>query len=170
MYSKIEKIEGKASLLTVGTELTTGQILNRNASWLSEKLTNLGIHVVLHETVADDHEMIYKALEHCAHHSQLIFVTGGLGPTTDDFTRLVVAEWLNHPLEFHEASWKAILDRLGKFGLPVAESNRQQCFFPKNSQILPNPQGTAAGFTAQIDKKERSLLYTESLGFSWASS
>src|SRR4051812_12548700 len=116
---------GKASILAVGTELTSGQITNRNAAWISEKLVDLGIHVVLHETVADDRPMIRGALDRCAQVSQLIFVTGGLGPTTDDFTREVIADWLGQKLEFHEDAWQKILTRLGVYGIPIAESNRQ---------------------------------------------
>ncbi len=139
-----------ASILAVGTELTTGQVTNRNAAWLSERLGDLNIPVVLHETVADDRPMIKNALQRCADLSQFVLVTGGLGPTTDDFTREVIAEWLGEPLQFHEDVWQQIRNRLTSLGIPVAESNRQQCYFPKNSQILPNPKGTAAGFTAKI--------------------
>jgi len=146
----------KASILAIGTELTTGQITNRNAGWISEKLVSLGIEVVLHETVADDRPMIREGLNRCAQTSQLIFVTGGLGPTTDDFTREVVADWLGQALEFHEDAWQRILARLGGLGITIAESNRQQCYFPAGSQVLPNPEGTAAGFTSLIrDSQQR---------------
>jgi molybdenum cofactor synthesis domain-containing protein len=145
-----ESTAGKASILAVGTELTTGQITNRNAAWISEQLVNLGIEVVLHETVSDERSHIQHALQHCSSLSQFIFVTGGLGPTTDDFTREVIASWLNQKLEFDEPSWQRIVDRLNQFGIPVAESNRQQCYFPTGSQIIPNPNGTASGFTHLI--------------------
>ncbi len=147
MLQKSEKIRGKASILAVGTELTTGQISNGNAVWISEQLVSLGIEIVLHETVPDDRQGIRIALDHCASVSQFIFVTGGLGPTTDDFTREIIAEWISEPLEFQPDTWKNIQKRLSDLGIPIAESNRQQCFFPKNCQILPNPQGTASGFT-----------------------
>jgi molybdenum cofactor synthesis domain-containing protein len=147
-------IQGKASILAIGTELTTGQITNRNAAWISDKLANCGIEVVLHQTVADDRTRIREALNYCASQSQLIFVTGGLGPTTDDFTRDVIAAWLNQPLEFDEDSWQRIIQRLTGFGVPVAQSNRQQCYFPKGSKIIPNPDGTASGFTSEISGLE----------------
>src|SRR4051794_23818144 len=105
-------LRGKASILAIGTELTTGQITNRNAAWISEQLVNLGAEVVLHEVVADEHQHIREALERCGKVSQLVFVTGGLGPTSDDFTRNVVAEWLGQPLEFDDPSWKRIVSRL----------------------------------------------------------
>ncbi len=140
-------VEKKAAILAVGTELTTGQIINRNASWLSDQLTSMGVEVVLHETVADDRPRIREALNRCSKLAQWIFVTGGLGPTTDDFTREVVSDWANLKLQFDEESWNGIVRRLTSFGIPVAESNRQQCYFPRGSEILTNPEGTAAGFT-----------------------
>lgn len=145
--------QSKASILAIGTELTTGQITNRNAAWISEQLVHLGIEVVLHETVSDDREQILDALTHCAQHSQFLFITGGLGPTSDDFTREVIAQWLEKPLEFSPATWEKVVQRLLRLGIPhekMAQSNRQQCFFPQGSKILDNPQGTAAGFTAPI--------------------
>ena len=145
---------GKASVLAVGTELTTGQIVNRNASWLSEKLTSIGVEVILHETVADDRPRIHEALDRCSEIAQWIFITGGLGPTTDDFTREVIAEWANLPLKFDEPSWLGILTRLSSIGIPVAESNRQQCYFPQGAKILANPEGTAAGFYFSNSRNE----------------
>jgi molybdenum cofactor synthesis domain-containing protein len=150
------QVQGTASILAIGTELTTGQITNRNAAWISEKLVSLGIEVLLHLTVADERTPIKDALESCSQVTQHLFVTGGLGPTTDDFTREVVADWLKQPLEFDALSWQRILERLGKFNIPVADSNRQQCYFPTGSVILPNPQGTAAGFTFRLDSKDGS--------------
>lgn len=138
-----------ASILAVGTELTTGQITNRNASWISERLVNLGVEVVLHETVPDERDLIFDALERCSRASRLIFVTGGLGPTTDDFTREVIAQWSGRPLEFHEPSWRKIQERLSRLGIPIAPSNRQQCYFPSGSSVLTNSAGTADGFTFQ---------------------
>jgi molybdopterin-biosynthesis enzyme MoeA-like protein len=82
--------------------------------------------------------------------SQLVFVTGGLGPTSDDFTRDVIADWCEKPLLFDEASWQRIVDRLSRFNVTVASSNRQQCFFPLGATILPNPEGTASGFTISL--------------------
>ncbi|MGZ3688062.1 MAG: competence/damage-inducible protein A [Bdellovibrionota bacterium] len=138
----------RASILAIGTELTTGQIINRNAPWISERLVNLGIEVTLHETVADDRLGILEALDRCAQAASLVFVTGGLGPTTDDFTREIIAKWLGRKLAFDEDSWSRIQQRLGRMGIPVAESNRQQCYFPEGSEILINEAGTANGFSA----------------------
>jgi molybdenum cofactor synthesis domain-containing protein len=136
----------KAAVLAVGTELTQGQITNRNATWISERLTELGIEVAFHAVVADDREAIRSALDLCATKAELVFVTGGLGPTSDDFTRDVLAQWTDAPLEFREASWEKIVQRLSGLGIEVAPSNRQQCYFPRGAEVLENLEGTADGF------------------------
>lgn len=139
----------RAAVLTIGTELTTGQIVNTNSAWISSKLVDLGVEVMLHETVADDRPAIREALDRCAAKAEIVFVSGGLGPTSDDFTREVIAEWLGVPLEWHEPSWQQIVQRLGKLGVEVAESNRQQCRFPRGAKVLTNPAGTANAFFAE---------------------
>ena len=148
----------RASILAVGTELTTGQIINRNAASLSDWLSELGVEIALHETVPDDRELIQRSLDHCATESSVILVTGGLGPTTDDFTRDEITRWLGLPLEFHAPSWERIFTRLSSLGIPVAESNRQQCNFPKGAEILENPAGTASGFYIQGHGKHLIVL------------
>ena len=147
-----------ATVLAVGTELTTGQIINRNAAWISEVLDKMGIEVLFHLTVPDERERILEGLKTCANASELLFVTGGLGPTTDDFTRNIIAEWLDTPLEFNEESWKAIEKRGQDLRIKIAPSNRQQCYFPKEAIILPNPAGTAAGFSIRASTKNAQSL------------
>lgn len=134
------------SLLTIGTEITTGEITNGNAAWLSQRLVDLGYVIALHLAVADDRKMIQSALDVCIGHSSLVVVTGGLGPTSDDFTRDEIARFVNRPLIWHETSWQHIVTRLNSLNTVIAESNKQQCWFPEGSEILSNPEGTAAGF------------------------
>ncbi|MFN8790543.1 MAG: competence/damage-inducible protein A [Bdellovibrionales bacterium] len=136
----------KATILAVGTELTTGQITNSNASWLSAQLKALGLLTNLHLTVPDDRNLIRQALKLCVQQGELVFVTGGLGPTSDDFTRDLITEWAQQKLQFDESSWKKVVDRLTSRGFPVHDFQRQQCFFPERAQILDNAQGTANAF------------------------
>jgi molybdenum cofactor synthesis domain-containing protein len=150
----LTSLNSRASILAVGTELTTGQITNRNAATISERLVQLGIEVVLHETVPDDRDAIKQALERCWATSRLVFVCGGLGPTTDDFTRDVIADWLKCPLEYYEPSWIKIQERLKKFGIPVAPSNEQQAYYPQGADVLKNAQGTADGFSCRIQRDQ----------------
>jgi nicotinamide-nucleotide amidase len=136
----------KASVLGIGTELTDGQIVNKNAAWISAQLKEKGFITDLHLVVPDHREGILEALGYCAKNSDWIFVTGGLGPTSDDFTRNVVAEWAKLPLEFHESSWQHVQERLVGRGFAVREIQKQQCYFPKGAEILNNTQGTANAF------------------------
>jgi nicotinamide-nucleotide amidase len=137
----------QACVLAVGTELSTGQIINSNAAWISQQLTEQGIQACWHLTVADHRASILVALEQANNYAELVFVTGGLGPTSDDFTREVIAQWLDLPLEFDQASWLALEARAEKLNFKLSHSQKQQCYFPKGAQILSNPAGTANAFS-----------------------
>lgn len=141
-----------ASVLAVGTELTSGQIINKNAATISERLKKLGIITVCHLTVPDDRKTIMNSLQYLEQQSDLIFVTGGLGPTSDDFTRDLIAEWSQLAMRFDESSWKAIQERLAFRGFQVKEMQRQQCYFPEGATILTNKEGTANAFYLQLKK------------------
>lgn len=147
-----------AAIIGVGSELTSGQILNKNASWISAKLRDLGVLTSSHLVVPDDRVLILKALQFCSQHCDTLFVTGGLGPTTDDFTREIIAEWSMQPLKFDEASWLQITERLTSRGIQVRETQRQQCLFPNGSQILVNPEGTANAFYLRVAKVDVFVL------------
>ncbi len=136
----------KCSILSIGTELTTGQILNRNSHWLAEKIYAYGISPHIHLAVPDDRKLILQALDFCASQSDLLFVTGGLGPTSDDFTREVIAEWSQQPLQWNESAWQHIHNRLIPRGITVKDIQKQQCYFPAGCEILHNELGTAHGF------------------------
>lgn len=145
------------SILSIGSELTTGQILNRNSHWLAEKIYAYGINPHLHLSVPDDRKLILQALDFCASSSDVIFVTGGLGPTSDDFTREVIAEWSQQPLKWNEAAWQHIHHRLTPRGIAVKEIQKQQCYFPEKAEILHNELGTAHGFFLITDFAKKSL-------------
>jgi nicotinamide-nucleotide amidase len=135
-----------AATLAVGTEITDGQIIDRNSAWISQKLVREGVGVIEHRAVADDRVEIARALGELSAKVDLLFVTGGLGPTSDDFTRDLLAEVFGRPLEFHPASWQQVQDKLTARGVQVREIQRQQCFFPQGARVLDNPLGTANGF------------------------
>ncbi|MBK9322002.1 MAG: competence/damage-inducible protein A [Bdellovibrionaceae bacterium] len=148
----------RAAILCVGTELTSGQILNKNAAWLSTKLRHLGVRTSSHLVVPDDRDLILSALHYCSKNCDTLFVTGGLGPTTDDFTRELVAEWSMQPLVFDETSWHQITERLTSRGIQVREAQRQQCLFPQGARILVNPDGTANAFYLRVADKDVFVL------------
>lgn len=146
----------KASLLTVGTEITSGQITNGNARVISANLMKSGIETVIQISVPDDRQAILEALTLCGQQSELIFVTGGLGPTSDDFTRELIQNWSEKALEFHEPSWVKVQTRLKERDQIAHDFQKQQCYFPVGSTVLDNSQGTANGFYL---KKGRNHLW-----------
>jgi nicotinamide-nucleotide amidase len=135
-----------AAVLSIGTELTRGEIVNTNASWLAEALTERGLDVRSLESIPDDRELIASTLHRLAAQHVVIVCTGGLGPTTDDITSECVAEVLGVPLVRDEASLAAIRERMARFGRKMAASNEKQADFPEGATILPNRKGTAPGF------------------------
>ncbi len=138
-----------AAVLTVGTEITSGEILNRNSSWISDRLEKFGVEVLIHMSAPDDHDLILYALNSLKTKVDLILVTGGLGPTTDDFTREVIADFVQQPLVFNQKIFDDLKRLYTQRGLPLREAHRQQCYFPETAQILNNPVGTAHGFLLQ---------------------
>lgn len=135
----------KAAILAIGTEVTTGQITNKNAAWISRKLSEFGIQVTTHLAVPDERELILQSLGHIQK-NDFIFLTGGLGPTSDDFTRDVVRDFAKLEMFFDPESWDMLSERLTSRGYSVKDIQRQQCYFPVGSSILRNSQGTANGF------------------------
>lgn len=116
---------------------------------MSQRLEGQGIRVFKHLAVRDRKEEILAGLQSLQ--GDLIVITGGLGPTTDDLTRECVAAFLGQPLEFDEAIWQELARVYQARAVPIREAHRHQCFFPKNSQRLANPVGTALGFYQKQD-------------------
>lgn len=140
-------MSSNAVLLAIGTEITSGEISNSNGAWLSERLEDLGFEVRTHVVVPDDRALILESLNWLSRDTALLVVTGGLGPTSDDFTREVLAEWQGSSLEFNEEVWQDMNRIYQERGLNIRPSHRQQCHFPADSEILHNPVGTAHGFS-----------------------
>lgn len=145
--------KNKAAILAIGTELTIGQITNRNASWISAELLKLGIQVSHHRTVPDERALILDELGDLESKVNILFVTGGLGPTTDDFTRDCISEWSQLKMAWDEKSWEHIRTRLEERKIPVRDFQKQQCFFPTGSQIIWNTLGTAHGFGLNLPQR-----------------
>lgn len=148
----------KAAILGIGTELTDGQIFNKNASWISKKLKSLGLITSVQLVVPDERSLMREGLEFCAAKGDLLFVTGGLGPTSDDFTRDIISEWAHAPLQFDENSWNHVSERLSSRGYTVKEIQKQQCYFPKGARVLSNSEGTANAFFLEVQGKKLFVL------------
>lgn len=143
-----------AAVLSIGTEITRGEITNTNSAWLCEELSRAGLEVFAADTVPDDRDAIRDELRRLGDRHSLIVCTGGLGPTTDDITSECVADVLGVPLERDAASLEAIVQRLARSGRSLTGSNAKQADFPRGAQVLPNPHGTAPGFCVRIGRAD----------------
>lgn len=138
-----------AAVLSIGTELTRGELVNSNAAWLGAELTALGLDVRRHLTVADDVADIAAAVLGLLDEVRVVVSTGGLGPTSDDRTSEAVAQALGVGLVRDEASWEAIKRRYAARGRELLDCHAKQAEFPEGAQILDNPEGTAPGFVIE---------------------
>ena len=139
-----------AAILSIGTELTRGEIVNTNASWLAAELTGLGFTVRYSDGVDDDSARIGTALKRLASEAQVIVCTGGLGPTTDDLTTAAVALALAVPLERDASSVASIERRFASLGRTMTLNNLKQADFPRGAEVLENRKGSAPGFSVRI--------------------
>ena len=133
-------------ILSIGTELLLGNIVNTNARWISEQLSKLGLNHFRQSTVGDNYDRIIKAIQEISERSNLLITTGGLGPTPDDLTTEAIAKSFDVSLFERPYLWNEIKQKLSSSKLlDNSSSLRKQCFFPKNAQIINNPRGTAPG-------------------------
>ncbi len=140
----------RAAVLSIGTELTRGELTNTNASWLAERLTGLGLEVTEQLTVDDEPGRIAAALRTLGDRHHFVVCTGGLGPTSDDVTSASVSAAIGVKLVRDEASLDAIQRRFAALGRTMSPSNEKQADFPEGASVLPNPVGTAPGFALSI--------------------
>ena len=138
-----------AELISIGDELTSGKILDTNQQWLSRHLTDLGVRVLYHSTVGDEMQPIVDALRIATNRANLVFCSGGLGPTADDLTRQAMAELLDVPLIQHAEMLETIRAMFKRRGREMPDSNGIQACLPKGCAFIPNPHGTAPGVEAK---------------------
>jgi nicotinamide-nucleotide amidase len=138
------------AVLSIGTELTRGELINSNAAWLASELTAMGFEVVEHAVVDDNVERILEALNRLSGRVRVVVSTGGLGPTSDDLTARAVAVTLGVGLVRDEGSLEAIRRRFEKAGRTMSPSNEKQADFPEGAEVLPNTAGTAPGFGVRL--------------------
>lgn len=141
-----------AAVLSIGTELTRGELVNTNAAWLAEELTKLGFDVVEHSVVDDDAGRIAAVIRRFSEMHPIVIATGGLGPTSDDCTTAAAAEAAGVGLRRNQAVVEDIRRKFEAFGRVMPESNAKQGDFPEGAEILPNPVGTAPGFSVTIGR------------------
>ncbi len=141
-------------ILATGDELLTGQIVDTNSVWLMDRLWDLGVMARRKTLVADDREDLAAALRETTSRSDLVVMSGGLGPTEDDLTAEVVAAAMGVPLELHEPSLEAIRERFRKLGREMTPNNAKQARFPRGATVIPNRFGTAPGLLVRLGRGE----------------
>ena len=145
----------KAAILAVGSELLTPLRSDTNALHLTAKLLEIGVEVVLRQTVADDRALLAASFRHALLSADVVIATGGLGPTEDDLTREAAADALGLPLHRDAAYLEALKQRFKRYGRPMAPVNEKQADLIEGARLLLNPRGTAP---AQLHEAAGKLL------------
>ncbi|MEP7263990.1 MAG: competence/damage-inducible protein A, partial [Bacteroidota bacterium] len=135
----------KAEIITIGDELLIGQVVDTNSAWMGQQLNLYGIKVHQITSVSDDEEHILKALKEAEARVDLILITGGLGPTKDDITKVTLCKYFNVSMVFNQAAFDNLAEVFRRFGKEVTERNRSQAEVPENCIPIINKRGTAPG-------------------------
>ena len=143
----------KSAILTIGTEILFGQIVNSNAAFLSKNLNDEGVDVLYHYTVGDNPKRMEDALRLLLKDCDLVITTGGLGPTKDDITTEIVAKVAGEKVVLDEPSYDKIKKSFETTGRVMTENNIRQAYVPEHARILPNNRGLAPGFVSEFDGK-----------------
>lgn len=135
-----------AEIITIGTEILLGEIVDTNTGTIARALRGIGLDLYRTGTVGDNAERIAQAVSGALERAEVVITTGGLGPTIDDATREGVAMAVGVDLEFHSELWVQIKERFAQFGVDPPENNRRQAMLPAGATAIENPVGTAPAF------------------------
>jgi nicotinamide-nucleotide amidase len=143
----------KAAIISIGNELLSGLTVDTNAAFLSERLMSVGVPTVCGYTVGDDVGMIVESIGNAANHADVVLITGGLGPTDDDLTRMALADFLGVELVLDDHLLREMAKFFKSRNYHMAEKNRVQAYLPKGASPLTNKFGTAPGIIAKYQGK-----------------
>ncbi len=162
-----------AEIITIGDELLIGQVVDTNSAWMGQQLTFNGIRVVQKTAVSDKPENIIAALDQAKSRAEIILLTGGLGPTKDDLTKITLAKYFGMKMRLDVEVEKDIVEIFRKFGREITDTNRTQAEVPDGCEVIRNPNGTAPGMWFNFDQKiivsmpgvpyEMKAMFTESI-------
>jgi len=136
----------RVELITIGNELISGEVVDTNAAFMAEALSEAGLEVVFITTTGDDALRIEDSLHRAQERAGVVIVSGGLGPTKDDITASSAARALKLQLVINRQVLEDLKKRFAERGMEMPISNEKQAFFPQHAEIIPNPMGTACGF------------------------
>ena len=145
-------------IVCVGTEILMGNIINTNAAYLAEKCAGLGLSCYYQSVVGDNHDRLCEIIKTAASRSDIVILSGGLGPTQDDLTKETAAEVFDKKLYMHEEAKEAICAYMTKRGLTITENNWKQAMVPEDCIVVMNANGTAPGIIMEKDGKHIILL------------
>ena len=134
-----------AEIVTIGTEMLLGDLVDTNTAWISQRLAALGVSMYRHTTVGDNTDRIIGALKDAASRADLVVTTGGLGPTSDDLTNACIGALTGRPMVEYPEARRHIDEKFARFGREPTPSNYKQALFPEGTELIPNPLGTAPG-------------------------
>jgi nicotinamide-nucleotide amidase len=140
-----------AEILTIGTEILLGDLVDTNSAWLSSRLAPLGVSLYRHTTVGDNRQRITAALLEAAARTDLVITTGGLGPTSDDLTNECLGVAAGREMVEYPEARRHVDEMFRRFGREPSPSNYKQALFPEGSRLIPNPVGTAMGAMLELD-------------------
>ena len=141
-----------AEILTTGTEILLGEIVDTNAAWMAQQLREIGVNLFYKTTVGDNEARVREVLALGMARSDVILVTGGLGPTADDITREAIAGATGRPLLLNEPALAHLRERFARWGYhEMSENNVQQAYIPQDAIVIENPVGTAPGFIVETE-------------------
>lgn len=142
-----------AEIITIGTEILLGEIVDTNSAFLARHLRDLNVDVYRTSTVGDNARRIADIIQETLERTQIIITTGGLGPTVDDPTREAVALAFGLPTEFRADLWEQIVERMGRFGRTPSENQKRQAYIPAGALPVENAVGTAPAFIVEYGEK-----------------
>ena len=140
-----------ATILTIGEEILYGHILDTNANFISNAFSEIGVKVVMHLSVGDIFNDIMDALRIAGSRSDVVLITGGLGPTNDDITKKCLSNHFNSEIKLNRKVFEDLSAYFKKRGFPFTESNQNQAYLPEDAIVIPNEMGTAPGMWFEKD-------------------
>jgi len=145
-----------ATILATGEEVLRGELTDSNSPFIADLLGQYGFELQLQLTAGDRSDDLLWSMQTLLARSDILFITGGLGPTEDDLTTTVAAQLAGVETVFDKESWQQIITLFEQYRIPLSENNRKQAYFPAGSTIIKNPRGTAPGFDLQLLVEGRS--------------
>jgi len=140
-----------AEIITIGTEILLGEIVDTNTRYIARTLRGMGVDIYRTLTIGDNAERIAEAIRHSMERANIVITTGGLGPTVDDPTREAVALAAGVELEFREDLWNEVVAIISRYGRKPSENQRRQAYVPKGALGISNPVGTAPCFIVETE-------------------